>query len=317
METMIVGETVNDLYVKTLDAILSNGVRVAPRGFGTIEIHPGLLCLLKPWNRILLHSARRLNPGFLCAEAVWILSGSDASWIYDFNSKLLHYTDDGVLQGAYGPRLRQWGGRVDQFEEVLRLLQRDMTSRQATMVLFDPSRDFQSKRDVPCTNIFRFLVRGERLDMTTIMRSQDAWLGLPYDIFNSTLLHELFAGFLGVAVGTYYHFVDSLHLYEKDIPKAKIVVDNPHDFIDVPSSPNSQVNWPEFDKVLAFIIQHAIERSDEAALHELSSDWWQSIGWALLLYKKGKKDRREAVSQLLHIQYPALRAAFSIWWNQR
>jgi hypothetical protein len=44
--------------------------------------------------------------------------------------------------------------------------------------------------------------------MHTTMRSQHLWLGLPYDIFATTLLQELLAGWLGVEMGKYHHFVD-------------------------------------------------------------------------------------------------------------
>ncbi len=50
--------------------------------------------------------------------------------------------------------------------------------------------------------------------MHTTMRSQDLWLGFPYDIFTATLIQELLAGWLEVGVGEYHHHVDSLHLYE-------------------------------------------------------------------------------------------------------
>jgi thymidylate synthase len=49
--------------------------------------------------------------------------------------------------------------------------------------------------------------------MHTTMRSNDVWLGLPYDLFTATILQELMAGWLGVELGTYHHHVDSLHLY--------------------------------------------------------------------------------------------------------
>jgi hypothetical protein len=51
---------------------------------------------------------------------------------------------------------------------------------------------------VPCTLGYRSFVRDGRLHMYTTMRSQHLWLGLPYDIFATTLLQELLAGWLGV-----------------------------------------------------------------------------------------------------------------------
>ena len=57
--------------------------------------------------------------------------------------------------------------------------------------------------------------------MHTTMRSQDLWLGFCYDIFTATILQELLAGWLGAGLGSYGLCVDSLHLYDHDIPKAQ------------------------------------------------------------------------------------------------
>ncbi|PSK64846.1 Thymidylate synthase 1 [Micromonospora sp. MH33] len=108
--------------------------------------------------------------------------------------------------------MRHWRG-VDQLDHVRRLLKRDPDSRQAVIQLYDPQRDTRGHRDVPCTLNHRFFIRHGRLEMHTTMRSNDVWLGLPYDLFTATMLHELLAGWLGVELGTYHHHVDSLHVY--------------------------------------------------------------------------------------------------------
>jgi thymidylate synthase len=61
--------------------------------------------------------------------------------------------------------------------------------------------------------------------MATTMRSQDLWTGLPYDMFFTTVLHELMAGWLGAELGDYHHQVDSLHLYEEVLERAVEVQD--------------------------------------------------------------------------------------------
>jgi thymidylate synthase len=76
-----------------------------------------------------------------------------------------------------------------------------------------PARDLTDQRDIPCTLGYRFYVRDTRLHMHTTMRSQDTWLGLPYDLFATTTVMELMAGWLDVDLGGYHHHVDSLHLY--------------------------------------------------------------------------------------------------------
>lgn len=217
----VTSDSANDLYQIVCRDVLGNGQRAAPRGMATTELLAARLCLTQPRRRfVAVAPARRLNPAFAVAEALWILSGSDESWIFDYNRSLEQFADDGRLQGAYGPRMRRWRGEVDQLDYVRRLLARDPDSRQAVIQLYDPQLDTRGNRDVPCTLNYRFLVRHGRLDMHTTMRSNDVWLGLPYDIFTATLLQELMAGWLGVKLGCYYHHVDSLHLYERDYESA-------------------------------------------------------------------------------------------------
>jgi thymidylate synthase len=204
----------NELYSEVCRVVLSQGRRAAPRGMATTELLGAHLCLTAPRRRfVTVPPARLLNPAFAVAEALWILSGSDDSWIFTYNRNLRQYADNGRLQGAYGPRLRRWRGEVDQLHRVRALLIRDPDSRQAVIQIYDPQLDTRGHRDVPCTLNYRFFLRDGRLDMHTTMRSNDVWLGLPYDLFTATLLQELVAGWLGAEVGAYHHHVDSLHLY--------------------------------------------------------------------------------------------------------
>ncbi|WP_405764992.1 thymidylate synthase [Streptomyces sp. NBC_01538] len=214
----------NELYAAACRAVLETGQLSKPRGMATIEVLNAHLCLTEPRRRYVdLPPARIINPAFAVAEAIWILSGSDDPWIFQYNKTLTKYADDGKLQGAYGPRMRKWRDKVDQLDHVRRLLARDPDTRQAVIQLFDAERDTVGHRDVPCTLGYRFFLRDGRLHMHTSMRSQDLWLGFPYDIFTATMIHELMAGWIGADVGEYHHFVDSLHLYDQHLDAARDV----------------------------------------------------------------------------------------------
>lgn len=221
---VLTSDNANDLYAATCREVGRRGRPVAPRGRPTVEVMGAHLRLTEPRRRLVdLPPNRRLNPAFAVAEALWILSGSDDPWIFTYNRVLENFTDDGRLQGAYGPRIRCWRNTVDQLAYVRTLLVRDPDSRQAVVQLYDPAHDTRGHRDVPCTLNYRFYVRDGRLDMHTSMRSNDVWLGLPYDIFTATVLHELMAGWLDVDLGTYHHHVDSLHLYDEHVESADAV----------------------------------------------------------------------------------------------
>lgn len=256
-------DTINELFVAACSAVLQQGLYVAPRGLPTREVLGAHLCLRNPRRRLLdIPPVRVLNPAFALAETIWILSGSDEPWIHDFNGALRQFTDDGVLRGAYGPRMRRWGaasqapasggserdGSIDQLEAVRRVLATDPDSRQAVIQLFDPAKDFRGNRDVPCTLSYRFYIRRGALHMHTTMRSQDLWLGFGYDVFAATVLQELLADWLQVSLGEYHHHVDSLHLYESVCADATYLpaTATPSEAVALPA-----MQWAEFDRVLA------------------------------------------------------------------
>lgn len=242
----------NELYAAACHTVARDGVVVSPRGMPTTEILGAHLCLTDPRCRLVdLPPTRVINPAFAVAEALWILSGSDEAWIFEYNRALHRYTDEGRLQGAYGPRIRRWGGRIDQLDKVRHLLSRDPDSRQGVIQLFDPERDTRGHRDVPCTLSYRFFLRSGRLHMHTTMRSQDLWLGFPYDIFAATLLQELMAGWLGVDLGEYHHHVDSLHLYAAHTPA---VAGLPAEAEPSVSMPGIAVDWDDLSGLLSAVI---------------------------------------------------------------
>jgi thymidylate synthase len=58
------------------------------------------------------------------------------------------------------------------------------------------------------------MVRDGRLELIASMRSNDAFKGLPHDVFSFTMMQEIVARILGHELGAYFHFVGSLHLYD-------------------------------------------------------------------------------------------------------
>lgn len=228
----VTAESASALWRDTVAAVLENGRACAPRGLATWEAVGAHLTLTRPRRRLVCVPGKRvINAAFAAAETVWILAGVDDEWIYTYNEQLRQFTDDHVLRGAYGPRLRAWadagtetggvGGSVDQLDQVRRELVEDPDTRRAIIELWNPARDHRGHRDVPCTLGYHFLLREGRLEMHTRMRSQDLWLGFCYDIFAATVLHELMAGWVGAELGDYHHHVTSLHLYDEHLPYAR------------------------------------------------------------------------------------------------
>jgi thymidylate synthase len=54
-----------------------------------------------------------------------------------------------------------------------------------------------------------------KLNMTTVLRSQDLVFGACNDIYCFTKLQELVSNKLGLPIGIYFNFAIDLHIYER------------------------------------------------------------------------------------------------------
>lgn len=111
----------------------------------------------------------------------------------------------------------------DQVAQVIDTLKRDPYSRRAVINFNVPNPERFETKDEICTIALVFELRGGKLDCTGIMRSNDVWLGTPYDVVFFTELQKHIANELCVAYGKYTHFAVSLHAYEKDIDRIREV----------------------------------------------------------------------------------------------
>lgn len=207
------------LYATVLAEILAHGDPVAPRGRITKEIRGATIVLDRPEYNVIGAPSRHLNYSFSVAEWLWMLLGkNDVRSIVYYNPHLAPYSDDGLtFGGAYGPKL------VEQLPYVMKCLKADPESRQAVVNIWR-ERPGQSA-DIPCTVAMQFFLRRDLLEMHTYMRSNDGWLGLPYDLFNFTQIQRYLACQLDVGAGSYRHTVGSLHLYQDDWDAVDGVID--------------------------------------------------------------------------------------------
>lgn len=164
-----------------------------------------------------------LSVAFAVVEVIGILNGRrDSAYLNFFNPRLPKYAGTGAeYYGAYGHRLRNSLG-FDQLERASNALRANGDGRQIVLQIWDARLDFPSDggapvaNDIPCNICSMLKVRNGRLEWSQIMRSNDIFLGLPHNFIQFMTLQEVLAGWIGIEPGTYTHFADSLHLYEKD-----------------------------------------------------------------------------------------------------
>lgn len=180
----------------------------------TKELLGVALRITKPRARI-SRSENRGKPFSALGELLWYLSGSDKlEFIAPYVAEYAKDAVDGVLEGAYGPRLLAMRGNIDQFASIENLLKRKRGSRRAVIQLFNAEDIATEHKEIPCTTTLQFHLRGERLHMSVTLRSNDAYWGLPHDVFCFTMLQEMMARRLGVEIGEYYQYVGSMHVYK-------------------------------------------------------------------------------------------------------
>ena len=219
----ITKDSIDDVLRALYLRLMKSADRVTPTRGGTREITGVLLELTNPRARISRAESRGKIRSCI-AEFLWYMSGkNDLDFIAYYLRQYREESEDGLtVYGGYGPRLFGDGESENQIENVIGLLKSRPTSRRAVIQIFDSSDIAGRVRpEIPCTCTLQFLIREGRLELIVSMRSNDALRGLPHDIFAFTMIQEVLARSLGVELGSYQHFVGSMHLYDNDLAKVR------------------------------------------------------------------------------------------------
>ena len=179
------------------------------------EIINATTVLTDPTNNIMKNSLRNLPMKYAIGELLWYMSHNNKlKEIQKYTKGWDRMSDDGVtVNSNYGWCIRDKYG-FDQWEWCKQELNNNPNSRRAVIHIKEPS-DKDSK-DVNCTVCLQFFIRDEKLYCTTYMRSNDIWLGYPYDVFQFTCMQILMSMELCIELGTYTHIAGSLHLYGRN-----------------------------------------------------------------------------------------------------
>lgn len=152
-------------------------------------------------------------------EFCWYMNGSaDLDFIRFYIPEYPPEEVEGSIEEAYGPRLigtGQFGHTINQIDRVIDRLRQKPDTRRAVISLLEPNDLEPVRSEAPCTIALQFIRRRGHLHLIAIMRSNDAYLGFPHDVFCFTMMQELVARSLSIKMGEYHHFATSLHLYEK------------------------------------------------------------------------------------------------------
>jgi thymidylate synthase len=211
----ILGVGLDDVLIELYKALLATDARNEGTRGSNKELLGVTVRIGNPLAR-LSRSEDRGKPFSALGELLWYLSGSDhLSFIEPYVPRYKCDAVGGVLPGAYGPRLFAKGGTIDQISNVTQLLRENSGSRRAVVQLFDADDIIVRKKEIPCTTTLQFHLRDGNLHMSATMRSNDAYFGVPHDVFCFTMLQEMMARRLGANLGSYIHHVGSMHVYDE------------------------------------------------------------------------------------------------------
>lgn len=215
------------VYAKTADeaferwvSVLSDDINSQDSRDGEVvaEVINAISVIDDPTKCLMRNKIRNLPIRYAIGEALWYLSANNSlKEIQKYSNGWDRMSDDGeTVNSNYGYCIKKKFG-FDQWEYVKKLLTDHPETRRAVIHIKEPSN--KESNDVNCTICLQFFIREGKLYLTTYMRSNDIWLGFPYDVFQFSCMQVLMSMELGLELGTYTHISGSLHLYKRDYEK--------------------------------------------------------------------------------------------------
>ena len=232
-----------NLLQELVDKADNNPIRSDRTGVGTWSVFGRTIEFDLTDMKIPLLTTKKMNYSNILHELYWMfrLKNENTDYLDENNVTIWKewYTLDNktgknYLGKMYGQILRDES--YDQLQYVIDLLKRNPTTRRAVFTLFDPKASaderlsFQANADLgrgvlnnchALANQFIINDKGN-LEFLTFQRSQDLFLGGPYNhAFYATFTH-LIAHVLGIKAEKMIYVTGDTHLYSNHLEQAKL-----------------------------------------------------------------------------------------------
>lgn len=302
----IVEDTLDDALMVLFSRLLTGGTRTQSSNGPAKELIGCSIQITDPRAR-LSRSGGRSTIFSSLGETLWYLSGSnDLAMIEHYipsYRKFAKLPDSAmVAPGAYGPRLHS--SDMSQLTTIIRRLKSkrsklERDTRRAVITIYGQSDLFRDE-DIPCTCTLQFFPRSEALHLVTYMRSNDAYIGFPHDVFAFTFIQEFVACATGYELGTYHHMVGSLHIYENRWDAAGRYQDEGwHESLPMPpmpsDDPTGSLAWLiDQEKRLRHCPLSMVERPTKM------ENYWEDLARILKIYSlfNNEKYRAQATQEI-------------------
>ena len=221
-------------FSNTFQEVISNieqhGDISKPRDLEVKELLLAHLAI-DPRRPIANFDSRAFNWKYFAGEMAWYLHrDTDVDYIGQYSGMWSTLTNPGTneINSNYGALVindEQIGWVVDS-------LLADKNSRQAIMFFNQPKFQFKGNKDFVCTMYGNFFIRNNKLNMKIQMRSNDIFYGLTFDApFFSFLMQTVYLilkkndQYKDLELGTYHHYADNIHFYERHFELANKIED--------------------------------------------------------------------------------------------
>ncbi|AOZ61954.1 thymidylate synthase [Bacillus phage QCM8] len=191
-------------------------------------------------------TTKKLPFRVIAEELLWFISGSTN--MKDLLDKNVHIWDDDAyrwykelgrplpkkeffdcikecgfdLGAIYGAQWRNWNNEgIDQLKDIIEQVKKDPDSRRMLMIAFNPSV-LGKVALPPCHYAFQLYVADGKLSGMFTMRSNDLFLGLPFNIASYALLIHIIAKMTGLAVGELVYSCGDVHIYNNHVEQIEL-----------------------------------------------------------------------------------------------
>lgn len=245
-------------YLDTLELILNNGNQKNDRtGIGTISYFGiqnrynlqdefPIITTKKMWFKgivveLLWFLKGSTNIGYLLENGVNIWNGNAYDYyvklskeqnseflnqeqfiqaIKDKKSSNLYNYNYGDLGDVYGKQWRNWNYKVDQIADVIKSIKNNPNSRRHLISAWNVDR-INLMALPPCHYAFQFYVNNNELSCMANMRSNDQFLGSPYNISSYALLTYMIAQVCNLQPKDLIMSIGDAHIYNNHIQQVK------------------------------------------------------------------------------------------------
>lgn len=227
-------------YHELLEDILDNGnTRYDRTGVGTLSVF-GRQLRYDLQHGFPLLTTRRLHIRSIIHELLWFLQGRTDTLYLNANGVSIwdEWADEkGELGPIYGAQWRKWdvgdGKHVDQISELVDGLKNRPFSRRHLFHAWNPAYlpdETKSPQEnvaegkmalPPCHLLYQFYVASGRLSGQVYIRSNDMFLGHPFNVASLALLTHMLAQQCQLTPGEIVITIGDAHLYLNHLEQAK------------------------------------------------------------------------------------------------